>query len=385
MGLIIFGLVSFILLVVAHEYGHFLVAKKKGVEVEEFGVGFPPKMFGKKFGKGIFEGYYTINWLPLGGFVRLKGEHDADKEKGSFGSVSTKAKLQIMLAGVAVNFVLALILFTVVAWVGMPKLIPDQFTVKSNEKIIRSDVLANYVDPGSPAERSGLKSGDIIKSINGQQISSDTELMQATKANAGKEVNIDYIRKGNPANTKAQLLTSQEVEASRKTDNPKGYLGIVPREYKMAQYTWAAPIVSVGSSAQFTWLTLKAIGSALAALGKALINAITLNGTTAKQEAAKAGENVSGPVGIFAILQQGSALGYQFILFVVALISLTLAIMNFLPIPALDGGRAFVMLVFRALKKPLTPKKEELIHGTGFAILMLLFVVITIVDIRRFY
>lgn len=385
MGLIIFGLVSFILLVVAHEYGHFLVAKKKGVEVEEFGVGFPPKMFGKKFGKGIFEGYYTINWLPLGGFVRLKGEHDADKEKGSFGSVSTKAKLQIMLAGVAVNFVLALILFTVVAWVGMPKLIPDQFTVKSNEKIIRSDVLANYVDPGSPAEQSGLKSGDIIKSINGQQISSDTELMQATKANAGKEVNIDYIRKGNPANTKAQLLTSQEVEASRKTDNPKGYLGIVPREYKMAQYTWAAPIVSVGSSAQFTWLTLKAIGSALAALGKAFINAITLNGATAKQEAAKAGENVSGPVGIFAILQQGSALGYQFILFVVALISLTLAIMNFLPIPALDGGRAFVMLVFRALKKPLTPKKEELIHGTGFAILMLLFVVITIVDIRRFY
>lgn len=385
MGLIIFGLVSFILLVVAHEYGHFLVAKKKGVEVEEFGVGFPPKMFGKKFGKGIFEGYYTLNWLPLGGFVRLKGEHDADKEKGSFGSVSTKAKLQIMLAGVAVNFVLALILFTVVAWVGMPKLIPDQFTVKSNEKIIRSDVLANYVDPGSPAEQSGLKSGDIIKSINGQQISSDTELMQATKANAGKEVNIDYIRKGNPANTKAQLLTSQEVEASRKTDNPKGYLGIVPREYKMAQYTWAAPIVSVGSSAQFTWLTLKAIGSALAALGKAFINAITLNGATAKQEAAKAGENVSGPVGIFAILQQGSALGYQFILFVVALISLTLAIMNFLPIPALDGGRAFVMLVFRALKKPLAPKKEELIHGTGFAILMLLFVVITIVDIRRFY
>jgi regulator of sigma E protease len=385
LGLIIFGLVSFILLVVAHEYGHFLVAKKKGVEVEEFGVGFPPKMFGKKFGKGIFEGYYTLNWLPLGGFVRLKGEHDADKEKGSFGSVSTKAKLQIMLAGVAVNFVLALILFTVVAWVGMPKLIPDQFTVKSNEKIIRSDVLANYVDPGSPAEQSGLKSGDIIKSINGQQISSDTELMQATKANAGKEVNIDYIRKGNPANTKAQLLTSQEVEASRKTDNPKGYLGIVPREYKMAQYTWAAPIVSVGSSAQFTWLTLKAIGSALAALGKAFINAITLNGTTAKQEAAKAGENVSGPVGIFAILQQGSALGYQFILFVVALISLTLAIMNFLPIPALDGGRAFVMLVFRALKKPLAPKKEELIHGTGFAILMLLFVVITIVDIRRFY
>lgn len=385
MGLIIFAVICFIFLVVAHEYGHFLVAKKKGVEVEEFGVGFPPKIYGKKFGKGIFEGYYTLNLLPLGGFVRLKGEHDADKEKGSFGSVSTKAKLQIMLAGVAVNFVLALILFTVVAWVGMPQLIPNQFTVKSNEKIIRSDVLVNLIVEGSPAEKAGLKNGDIISKINGQQISSDTELLQATKSNAGQTVSIDYIRKGNAASAKAQLLTAQEVEASRKTDNPKGYLGIVPREYKMAQYTWAAPIVSVGSSAQFTWLTIKAIGSALAALGKAFINAITLNGATAKQEAAKAGENVSGPVGIFAVIQQGSALGYQFILFVIALISLTLAIMNFLPIPALDGGRAFVMLVFRALKKPLTPKKEELIHATGFALIMILFVVITIVDIRRFY
>jgi regulator of sigma E protease len=385
LGLIIFAVICFIFLVVAHEYGHFLVAKKKGVEVEEFGVGFPPKIYGKKFGKGIFEGYYTLNLLPLGGFVRLKGEHDADKEKGSFGSVSTKAKLQIMLAGVAVNFVLALILFTVVAWVGMPQLIPNQFTVKSNEKIIRSDVLVNLIVEGSPAEKAGLKNGDIISKINGQQISSDTELLQATKSNAGQTVSIDYIRKGNAASAKAQLLTAQEVEASRKTDNPKGYLGIVPREYKMAQYTWAAPIVSVGSSAQFTWLTIKAIGSALAALGKAFINAITLNGATAKQEAAKAGENVSGPVGIFAVIQQGSALGYQFILFVIALISLTLAIMNFLPIPALDGGRAFVMLVFRALKKPLTPKKEELIHATGFALIMILFVVITIVDIRRFY
>ena len=105
----------------------------------------------------------------------------------------------------------------------------------------------------------------------------------------------------------------------------------------------------------------------------------------ARQEASKAGENVSGPVGIFAILQQGTDLGYQFILFVVAVISLTLAIMNFLPIPALDGGRAFVMLLFKAMKKPLTPDLEARIHGTGFAALMILFVVITVVDIRRFY
>ncbi len=385
MGLLIFGLFSFVLLVVAHEYGHFLVAKKKGVEVEEFGVGFPPKIFGRKMGKGIFEGYYTVNLLPLGGFVRLKGEHDADKEKGAFGSVSTSAKLQIMLAGVLVNYLLAVVLFTIVAWVGMPQLVPNQFSVKSNETISRSDVVSNFVDKGSPAASAGIVSGDIIKSINNQSISTSQELIDAAKSNAGQEVTISFINKGDTRQSETTLLSSQEVEASKQTDNPKGYLGVVPTEYKLATYTWAAPVVAVGSTVQFSWLTLKAIGSSLAALGKAFVNAVTGDGTAAKQEASKASENVSGPVGIFAILQQGTALGYQFILFVIALISLTLAIMNFLPIPALDGGRAFVMLLFRAMKKPLTAKREELIHGTGFALLILLFVVITIVDVRRFY
>lgn len=385
MGLLIFGLFSFVLLVVAHEYGHFLVAKKKGVEVEEFGVGFPPKIFGRKMGKGIFECYYTVNLLPLGGFVRLKGEHDADKEKGAFGSVSTSAKLQIMLAGVLVNYLLAVVLFTIVAWVGMPQLVPNQFSVKSNETISRSDVVSNFVDEGSPAVSAGIVSGDIIKSINNQSISTSQELIDAAKSNAGQEVTISFINKGDTRQSETTLLSSQEVEASKQTDNPKGYLGVVPTEYKLATYTWAAPVVAVGSTVQFSWLTLKAIGSSLAALGKAFVNAVTGDGTAAKQEASKASENVSGPVGIFAILQQGTALGYQFILFVIALISLTLAIMNFLPIPALDGGRAFVMLLFRAMKKPLTAKREELIHGTGFALLILLFVVITIVDVRRFY
>ena len=182
------------------------------------------------------------------------------------------------------------------------------------------------------------------------------------------------MHKGESKQSETTLLSSQEVEASKLTDNPKGYLGVVPTEYKLATYTWAAPVVAVGSTVQFSWLTLKAIGSSLGALGKAFVNAISGNGTAAKQEASKASENVSGPVGIFAILQQGTSLGYQFILFVIALISLTLAIMNFLPIPALDGGRAFVMLLFRAMKKPLTAKREELIHGTGFALLILLFV-----------
>lgn len=383
--LLFIGLFLFVLLVVLHEYGHFLVAKRNGVEVEEFGVGFPPKLFGKKLGKGIFEGYYTVNLLPLGGFVRLKGESDSDRRKGSFGSVSTAAKLRIMLAGVAVNLVTALIMFTVVAWVGMPQVIDNQFTVASDSKVIRADVLAGYVDEGSPAEKAGLTGGSTIISLNGKELTEKTQLRAITSVNAGKTIPIVFEKEDKTTSTTVTLLTAEEVAASEKTDSPKGFLGVVPTEYKLVQSTWSAPIVAVGLSAQLTGLTLKALGEAVLNLFQAFGSAITGQGQQAKQEAAKAGENVSGPVGIYAVLKQGASLGYQFVLFVVAIISLTLAIMNFLPIPALDGGRAAVMLAFRAAKKPLTQRTEELIHGIGFMTLIGLFIVITIVDIRRFF
>jgi len=385
MGLLILGLVLFVLLVVLHEYGHFLVAKRNGVEVEEFGVGFPPRLYGRKLGKGIFEGYYTINLLPLGGFVKLKGEHDADKTKGAYGSVSTPAKLRIMLAGVAMNLAAAIFIFTVVAWVGMPQLVENQFTVKSDTKTVRSHVIASDVAADSPAAKAGIKSGDIITALDDQTVATRDELRAATRAHAGQTVTVAYTRKGNAATTQVQLLSNQVVEASLTTSTPKGFLGVSTSEYKLTRATWSAPIVAVGVSAQFTKLTLVGLGSAVSHLGKAIASTMTGHGQQAKVQASAASENVSGPVGIFAILQQGSSLGYQFTLFVVALISLTLAIMNILPIPALDGGRAFVTLLSRALKKPLLPKTEELIHGTGFAALMLLFIVITVVDVKRFF
>ena len=385
MWLLILGLFLFFLLIVLHEYGHFLVAKRNGVEVEEFGVGFPPKLFGKTMGKGIFRGYYTVNLLPLGGFVRLKGEEDGATEKGSLGAASTPAKLRIMLAGVAVNLVAALLFFTVVAWLGMPQIVPNQFTVKSDSTVLRSDVYAGFIEKDSPAASAGLQTGDIITSINDVAITNASDLRTVTSANAGQTVPIAYTHDGQPKTATVQLQSEQTVVESRSTATPKGYLGVVPRDYTLLRSTWSAPIVAVGVSAQFTSLTIKALGQSIYNLFAALFNVITGDTTTAKKQASKASENVSGPVGIFAILQQGADLGYQFILFVVAVLSLTLAIMNFLPIPALDGGRAFVMLLFKALKKPLSPDTEARIHGTGFALLMILFIVITVVDIRRFY
>jgi regulator of sigma E protease len=171
--------------------------------------------------------------------------------------------------------------------------------------------------------------------------------------------------------TTLKLRTSEEVDASKKTDNPKGYLGISPGEFQVNRYTWSAPIVAGGLIGQFTELTFKGLGSAVSGL---------FAGDTAK-----ATEQVTGPVGIFVVLQQGADLGIQFILMVIAIISLSLAIMNVLPIPALDGGRLFVTMVYRLLRRKLTERAEDMIHGTGFAALMLLFVLITIVDVKRFF
>lgn len=370
--LLIVGLLLFVGLVVVHEFGHFIAARRNGVEVEEFGIGFPPKAKTLAVKNGT---EYTLNWLPLGGFVKLKGEHDSDTEKGSFGAASLKTKVKIMTAGVGMNLLAAFLLFTLSALVGMPKLIDKQFSVASDTKVVKQQVLITYIEANSPAAKAGIQERDRIVSMRQGSdtvaISSAAALPTATKKFAGQPVAIDVLRKGKPVTLQTNLRSTAEVDASRNSKEPKGYLGVVPSEYTLQRSTWSAPVVAVGLMKQFTELTLKGLGSALAGV--------------AHGDGKKASEQVSGPVGIFVILQEGSNLGYEFILLIIGLISLTLAIMNILPIPALDGGRLFVTLVFRALRKPLKEGTEDLIHGSGFALLMILFVLITVVDVRRFF
>lgn len=392
--LLIFGLILFVMLVVVHEWGHFIAARRAGVEVEEFGIGFPPRAFKRKMKSGFL---FTINWLPLGGFVKLKGEHDADTEPGSYGAANIKDKTKIMLAGVVMNLLTAIFLFTIVAAAGMPKLIDNQFTVNSDTKVIKNEVLVGFVEEDSPAKQAGLQVRDQLVNIEQEtmaqrlcpgasldtqvepanceevkgNIESASHLPEVTKDLAGQKVAIDIKRDGQDMTVHTTLRTTQEVEASKKTAEPKGYLGIAPTEYTLQRSTWSAPIVAVGLTIQLTKATLAGIGNALADLFTG--------------HAAEAGQQVTGPVGIFALFKDGSILGFQFILMLVAIISLTLAIMNALPIPALDGGRLFVTWLFRLSHRKLTKKTEERIHGTGFAILMLLFIVITVVDVKRFF
>lgn len=369
--ILILALVMFVGLVVIHELGHFFAARKGGVDVEEFGLGFPPKAWGKTLKSGLL---FTVNWLPLGGFVRLKGEHDSAKAKGSFGAAPLKTKIIIMLAGVGVNLGAAFALLTVLAWIGMPKLIDNQFTVSSDTKVSQSRVYVGAVEAGSPADKAGLKARDRLISLAGQDtkstITSADSFPELTKKNAGQKVLITIDRGDAQQTLTVNLRSEKEVSDSKKTDNPKGYLGVSPTEFTLRRSTWSAPIVAAGTIKQFTVETFKG-------LGKALWNALRGHGK-------QASEQVAGPVSIFVLLKDSSTIGFQFMLMIIAIISLTLAIMNVLPIPALDGGRLFVTLLYRVvLRKPLTQETEERIHGTGFMLLLVLMALITIVDIKR--
>ncbi|MGI9027351.1 MAG: M50 family metallopeptidase [Candidatus Saccharimonadales bacterium] len=363
--LLILSVVMFIGLVVIHEFGHFVAARRGGVEVEEFGIGFPPRVWSKKVKTKNSKFLFTVNALPLGGFVRLKGESDAATQKGSFGAAPLGTKVKIMLAGVVMNFVAALALFTLLALMGMPKLVDNQFTVASDTKVTREvTVLAAEVDSNQPAGRAGIQNGDQLISIDGTKLTNPTQIGSIARDNAGKTIPFVVRHDGQ----------QREVQVTINAENTgNGFVGVVPgREgIQLQKSTWSAPVVAVGLTKQLTGLTFKGIGTAFSSLFKG-------DTKTAK-------EQVAGPVGIAVILNEGSKIGINFVLFIIAILSLSLAIINVLPIPALDGGRLFVLLLFKALKKPLTKSREEAIHGAGFVALMGLFVLITIVDVQRFF
>jgi regulator of sigma E protease len=389
----IIGLVLFVGLVVVHEWGHFIMARRNGVEVEEFSIFFPPRLYSRTTKAGW---KFSIGLLPLGGFVKLKGEHDTDTEKGSFGAASLPAKSKIMAAGVVMNFIAAYVLFVGLALTGMPHLVDNQFTVANDTTYTRHatrSVQANIIEKNSPAAHAGLKADDKLLAIGkpGHLESIDTadKLPQLTQKYAGQTVVVKYSHDGTTKEQAATLRSSNEVAAAKKAGETKGYLGVSVYETQkgltVARSTWSAPVVAGGVMVQYTALTFQGLGKALVGLGGTIAGALTGN-TQARQTAqTEASSQVSGPVGIFFVFKYGAELGLTFILMVVAVISLTLAIMNVLPIPALDGGRLWITLVSRAIKKPLTPEREELVNASGFAVLIALIILITIVDVKRFF
>ena len=387
------GIILFIGLVLVHEWGHFIVAKRNGVKSEEFGLGFPPRAWGKKLKSGMT---LSLNWLPLGGFVKLKGENDSDERKGSLGAASLWAKSKIMLAGVTMNLLAGLAILTALALIGMPKLLTqdnvgqDQFTVASDTKIINQQLMVGPIQPGSPAQKAGFRSTDTLMSISAGGVTKNVktvgQIHDATLDFAGQKVSIVYKRDGQIQQKQVQLLSKAEVGASQNTNDPKGYLGIIPTSLQIQRSTWSAPIVAVGLTKQIVVLTFQGLGHAFAGLGSAIAGGVTGNHQARENGQDQASSQVGGPVAIGVALWDYGSLGINFMLFLIALISLTLALMNVLPIPALDGGRLAMMLVSRGIfHRPLTRAMEEKIVGASFALLMGLIVLITFVDVRRFF
>ena len=387
------GIILFIGLVLVHEWGHFIVAKRNGVKSEEFGLGFPPRAWGKKLKSGMT---LSLNWLPLGGFVKLKGENDSDERKGSLGAASLWAKSKIMLAGVTMNLLAGLAILTALALIGMPKLLTqdnvgqDQFTVASDTKIINQQLMVGPIQPGSPAQKAGFRSTDTLMSISAGGVTKNVktvgQIHDATLDFAGRKVSIVYKRDGQIQQKQVRLLSKAEVGASQNTSDPKGYLGIIPTSLQIQRSTWSAPIVAVGLTKQIVVLTFQGLGHAFAGLGSAIAGGVTGNHQARENGQDQASSQVGGPVAIGVALWDYGSLGINFMLFLIALISLTLALMNVLPIPALDGGRLAMMLVSRGIfHRPLTRAMEEKIVGASFALLMGLIVLITFVDVRRFF
>ncbi len=371
---IIIGLIVLVILVSLHELGHAVVARRNGVVVEEFGIGFPPKAWAKKLKNGVL---LSLNWLPLGGFVRLQGEHDEAVKKGDFGAATFWQKTKILLAGVTVNWVVAAFLFMLLAWTsGIPKIVDTQFSIPSDTTIVSTPVKLSTLVEEYPAAKAGLKSGDTIVAFAGVPVNTAQDLIDASKEHRGETVVVVYERDGQQTSADVTLRDADSM-----------VFGANLGQRESIKATWSAPIVAVATAGQYTWLTLEGLGNLAYNFFGGLIGQLNFSQAArehASEQLDEAGASVAGPVGILAVIfPAASEAGLEQLVFLAAIISLTLAVMNTLPIPALDGGRWFVMALYKIMRKPLKKETEERIHGIGFAALMVLVVVITVADVGK--
>lgn len=407
---VIIGLIILMLLVVAHEFGHFIMARRNGVRVKEFGIGFPPRAIawvkkdveiedkdGNKttvkkwvripksdWNKPQDSLIFSINWLPIGGFCSLDGESAADKRKGTFGAASFWAKTKILFGGVVMNWLVAFIILTVLAFTGMPQFLPNQFTIPSDsqEYFKTSNVVVVEVMEDSPAAQAGFQEGDILLEVgDGQPIVQSSDVSNYNQTHAGEMVKYIIERDGERQELTPQLNPADAEYA----------LGVSMSGYgqNFIRSTWSAPIVGAGLTVQLTGETFKGLGELVWNLCSGIARqfspdeAIREEGRT---DIGATGDSVSGPVGIIGVIfPQFASAGLSNLAFLAALISVSLACMNVLPIPALDGGRWLLIAIYKLRRKELTKETEEKIVSRAFMVLLALIFLITILDILKIF
>lgn len=346
-------------LVLAHEAGHFFTARRVGIKVEEFGMGLPPKLWGKKRG----ETEYTINALPIGGFVRMYGETPdgvSVRESGSdpdadrmFMNKSKLARTAVLVAGVTANLILAAIIFSIVFSVGLPV-----YDAKLTPTVTK-------VESGSPADQAGIEAGDTIVALNGvpfNQIKpgfseevSDLKGQQVTltvKDSQGQTEDVALTPRANPPAGQGAMGVTLDSEV---------YVDHV-QQYPI----WQAPIEGFKQAGIFAWSILAGLGSII---GQAS------HGTVPS--------DVAGPVGIASILDQARGMGWLYVLWFAGIISVNLAVVNILPFPALDGGRLLFVGIEAVTGRKVNQNIERMVHTAGMAVLLLLIVLITFSDISK--
>jgi regulator of sigma E protease len=359
LGFIIEGLVGTLLvlgiLVLVHEAGHFVTARITGVRVLEFGIGFPPRA--KVLGHD-HETEYTLNYLPIGGFVRLEGEDADSDDPRAFGNARLWKQVVILAAGVVMNIVTAFLLFFIVAWLFAPGVA----------------VKADYVVPDGAAGKAGLQSGVTIESVDGQRYGfmTSTGILDAIRANAGKTVTIGYVALDGSHKTAVVTLG---------TDASKGILGITCSSDPKAQcglkevitYTSTDPVSAIGMAADQTGTSLRLVLVGLGTIGSQLAS-----------NPSQAPAGVSGPVGIGRVV--GIVLqdyGPVILLLLAAVLSANLGLVNILPFPPLDGGRITVLVVKRIFGMKGVSALEAASYVVGFGLLMAFIAWISYFDIIR--
>ena len=359
MFLIIVAFVSLIALLVIHEFGHFILAKKFGVKVEEFGIGYPPRIFGKKF-KGTL---FSINLVPFGAFVKIPGEIGKSDEEGSFSSKPIWQRALIIVGGVVSFWIVSAILLSIVMIIGSPTAIGDN---DSGPNLRDSKVQIIALAPRSPAEAGGIKIGDTIKKItsDGDQLNVNkvAEVQEFIDQHKGKEVSLTVQRGKDFLNVSLVPRVSPP--------SGEGAMGVSLARTAIKNYPWyQAPIQGILATGD---LTLTILQGWQEALGKIF-------------QGKPSGAQLTGPIGIFSLFAQVGQLGINYFLQFIAIISVNLALFNLLPIPSVDGGKLFFLLIEAVRKKAISEKFEQNITIVFFAMLILLMVFVTIQDIQRLF
>jgi regulator of sigma E protease len=349
----ILTIVSFLLVmsvvVFVHELGHFLVAKRSGIVVEEFGFGFPPRLIklGERGGT-----VYSINAIPFGGFVRMRGEDDPT-QPGSFASASKRARTLTLVAGAAMNFLLAIVLLAILTVLTG---LPDQS---------RSGAVVQGIAAGSPAEQAGLGIGDRIVGADGTALRTMDDLQRYTASHLGEVVTYEVLRRDT-----AGAETTVKVTMTPRTNPPpqQGALGIQIDIPRRPPKVWEAAWAGIGATGEVIYLTFQ-IPATLIREGRPISDA-----------------GFMGPVGIAAttgeVVRSAVAVNSaRPVFWFIALLSIALGVTNLLPIPGLDGGRLLFVVVEAVRRKRIEPSQEGLVHLVGFGLLLLLVSIVTVREV----